>query len=154
MNVLWLDKWTVSWTENWLNGQGERVVMSNTMSSWRTVTSIVPQGSVLGLIPFNIIFIDQDCRTECTLSKFAVHTKQREETDIPYIYIAIQSDLNELEKQADNSLMMLKKRKCKVLCLGVNNLMHQHRLGDDELESSFAEQMLGGLVDTKLTMSQ
>jgi len=32
--------------------------------------------------------------------------------------------------------------------------MHQHRLGADQLESSFAEELEGVLVDTKLIMSQ
>lgn len=39
-----MDEWTVSWIENWLTGSAQRVVITCRESSWRTVTSSVPQG--------------------------------------------------------------------------------------------------------------
>jgi len=74
--------------------------------------------------------------------------------DTPESCVAIQHDLDRLESWMQRNLMRLNKGKCRVLHLGRNNPMHQHRLGVDLLESSSVERGLGVLVDDRLTMSQ
>ncbi|GAB0205847.1 mitochondrial enolase superfamily member 1 [Grus japonensis] len=95
------------------------------MSKWRSVTSGVPQGSVLGPALFNIFVDDMDSRIECTLSKFANDTKLCGVVDMLEGRDAIQRDLDRLE-----------------------------RLGSEWIESSPEEKDLGVLTDEKLNMSR
>mgnify|MGYP001855828096 CR=1 FL=1 len=113
--------------------------------------SDVSQGSVLGLVLFNVFIIDIDDMFKCTLSKFADDTKLSGEIHTLEGSEAIQRDLNKLKRRARVNLMRFNIAKCKVLQL---DWSYVYRLGEEFLGSIPVEKDLGVLEDEKLNMSQ
>ncbi|KAK4810933.1 hypothetical protein QYF61_013341 [Mycteria americana] len=149
-----LDGWSARWVGNWLTGRTQRVAINGFYSGWQTVTSGVPQGSILGPTLFDIFINDLDDGIESTLTKFADDTKMGGEVDTSEGRAILQRDLDRLEEWDSKNSMKFNKDKCKVLHLGQHNQRAQYRLGPVWLGSSLAERDLGVLVDNKLNMSQ
>ena len=60
---------------SWLHNHAQKVVINGSFSNWEKVTSGVPEGSVLGLVLFNIFINDLDEAMEGIFTNFANVTK-------------------------------------------------------------------------------
>ncbi|KAJ7395325.1 hypothetical protein BTVI_155993 [Pitangus sulphuratus] len=114
------------------------------------IMSAIPQGSILGLVLFNIFINCLDAGLEGILSKSADDAKLREAVDSLKGREALQRDLDKLEDWAITKHMKFNKRKWWILHLEWVNPGCLYRLGNEMLESSAMKRDLGVLVNGKL----
>ena len=106
------------WINSWLHGRSQRVVVNGNFSSWKGVTSGVPQGSVLGPLLFLIFINDIDSSLTSSISKFADDTKLYREVNDEKDASLLQKDLDRLFTWSQTWQMSFNADKCKVLHFG------------------------------------
>ena len=141
------------WIDQWLNGRVQRVGLRGAVSSWRRVTSGVPQGSVLGPVLFLIYINDLEDGITNWILKFADDTKMFGTVNNTQDVENMQKDLDSLLQWSVEWQMMFNVLKCKVMHLGKNRLDAQYSLNGTILETVDEEKDLGVVLKSDLKVS-
>ncbi|KAF7684982.1 putative RNA-directed DNA polymerase from transposon X-element, partial [Cucumispora dikerogammari] len=120
------------------------------MSQWATVTSGVPQGSVLGPLLFIIYINDLDNDITSKITKFADDTKLCHKANCEKDRLTIQSDLDKLVEWAEKWQMNFNIEKCTIMHVGTKNLNYNYAMGNQDLAEVNQQRDLGVLIDKNL----
>ena len=92
----------INWIEQWLTDMRQSVVVDGEVSSWRSVLSGMPQGSVLGPILFLLYINDLEEGLTGKILKFADDTKLFRKTKEIGDQQKIQDDIDKLVRLSEN----------------------------------------------------
>ena len=138
------------WIEAWLSNRNQRVVLNGKFSEWASVTSGVPQGSVLGPVLFLIYINDIDENIRNHILKFADDTKVFGPSSTDEDTNSVQNDLQTLMKWSEDWQMLFNADKCKSIHYGHNNQRHQYNMNGHILEQVDQEKDLGVIITDSL----
>lgn len=143
----------LSWLQCYLNGRHHRVVIEGKASSWLSVLSGVPQGSILGPLLFLLFINDMPLSvSRSTMALFADDAKcSRMIKDVNDCLI-LQSDLDKLTDWSNMWLMVFNPSKCKVMsiCRSQRKISHNYMLNGVILEHVDSFKDLGVTVSSNL----
>ena len=144
------------WVESFLIGREQCVVVNGEKSSYGSVLSGIPQGSVLGPLLFVVYINDilNDISSDGIL--FADDTKLLREITNREDVEELQNDIKHLQEWAKRWNMEFNGDKCHVLTIGKfenTKCTYRYKLDADELDHVEEEKDLGVIVDSELDFS-
>ena len=153
----------VRWIENFLSNRIQRVIINGAQSEDKTVTSGIPQGSVLGPILFVMYINDLPASVQSEIRLFADDTKLFTRSDLEGATETLQKDLDLLQNWSEKWLLRFHPEKCHVLKLGhqKSDVTYVMKKKDNDgnpitiqLEESEHEKDLGIHIDNKLNFKE
>ena len=140
----------LKWIRDFLTDRKQRVVIGDKMSSWKPVTSGIPQGSVLGPILFTIFINDMPEAVDSLMKLFADDANIFKAIESIGDVTLIQDDLNKLLGWSNIWQLPLNISKCKAMHYGKGNPEHSYQMGDTPLATDTTETDVGVTTDTEL----
>ena len=145
----------LGWITNFLTNRRQRVSVNGCFSTWGSVTSGIPQGSVLGPLLFIIYINDLPNYTKSPAYLFADDTKLYRKIANKQDETILQKDLDALQTWSDKWLLNFHPDKCKVLTVGKRTLQTSYKLKSrgtiHELDLVHDMKDLGVTVDENLS---
>ena len=144
----------INWIEHWLTDRRQRVVVDGEVSSWKSVLSGVPQGSVLGPILFLVYINDLEEGVTGKILKFADDTKLFRKVKEIGDKQNLQDDMDTLVKWSEKWQMLFNFGKCKCLHTGPGNTGMNYEMGGTILSKTVKEKDLGVTMNANMKVSQ
>ena len=145
----------LKWMQDFLNERKMRTILRGKYSSWREVTSGVPQGSVLAPIMFLVYIndINENIGTESYLNMFADDAKIQRTIKNEDSCKELQKDLTKLYDWSHKWQMEFNAEKCHVMKFGKSAMRPDwdYQLGSNNLMESHKEKDLGVVINNKLS---
>ena len=141
------------WIIDFLKDRKQRVRVGDTFSDWKSITSGVPQGSVLGPLLFLIYINDlPDCAENSQVYLFADDTKifkgiyKNEDCE------KLQEDIRKMEEWTKKWLLRFHPEKCKFMRVGTSEAdEYVYSMNNQNLTYVNSEKDLGVVIDEKLS---
>ena len=150
------------WIDDFLANRTQRVVINKEKSQEGSVTSGIPQGSVLEPILFVIYINDLPANVKSQVKMFADDTKLFTRVDVPNDHEIMQNDLDELMQWSNKWKLKFHPEKCCVLKLGRERETEYFMNSKDKdgnpirvkLKEIQAEKDLGVIIDKVLSFKR
>jgi hypothetical protein len=141
------------WIKAFLSSRRQKVVLRNGVSSWKPVTSGVPQGSILGPVLFLLYVNDLPDAMSSTAKMFADDTKVYHRISCHDDCLQLQQDLNMLVNWSRVWLLNFNETKCVVLRIKAA-ITYYYSMNGVYLEIVAEQKDLGVLISNDLHPSK
>ena len=144
----------INWIEQWLTDRRQRVVVDGEVSSWKSVLSGVPQGSVLVPISFLVYINDLEEGVTGSILKFADGTKLFRKNKEIGDKQKLQDDIEKLVGWSEKWQMLFNFGKCKCLHTGPGNTDMNYEMRGTIVSKTVKEKDLGVTMNANMKVSE
>ena len=143
---------TLKWIKEYLVGREMRTVIRDVKSSWKMVTSGVPQGAVLAPVMFLIYINDMTEGMESYMNMFADDAKLLKRVRGKEDCDSIQVDLDRIYNWSVKWEVEFNTKKCHLMRMGrsKNRPIEEYKLGNEQISAVNNERDLGVLIEDSL----
>ena len=138
------------WITSFLEDRRQQVVLRGCASPWASVTSGVPQGSVLGPILFILYINDLPEAVASTIKIFADDTKIYRSVSPSSGFIELQKDLEAVTLWSEKWQLPFNVSKCKAIHVVSQNPCHIYEMGGANMDQTDIEKDLGIRINSEL----
>ena len=140
----------LTWIRAFLTGRAQRVNVEGMKSTWKSVKSGVPQGSILGPVLFLAYINDLPDIIISSIKIFADDTKLFRNSDGDAETRGLQRGIDALTTWSNSWQLPFNTLKCKVTHLGSKKLAHAYTIDGVTLQRVSNEKDLGVVIDDGL----